>query len=56
MPIVVGVDGSSDSAEALRWALAEARLRGNGCQGNPLLDSLFRPETIGEVRRISVVR
>jgi len=25
--IVVGVDGSEDSKEALRWALAEARLR-----------------------------
>ena len=26
--IVVGVDGSAESKEALRWALAEARLRG----------------------------
>jgi nucleotide-binding universal stress UspA family protein len=26
--IVVGVDGSAGSVEALRWALAEARLRG----------------------------
>jgi nucleotide-binding universal stress UspA family protein len=26
--IVVGVDGSEESNEALRWALAEARLRG----------------------------
>jgi nucleotide-binding universal stress UspA family protein len=26
--IVVGVDGSSESTHALRWALAEARLRG----------------------------
>jgi nucleotide-binding universal stress UspA family protein len=28
MAIVVGVDGSDASKEALRWALAEARLRG----------------------------
>lgn len=27
-PIVVGVDGSEDSAQALRWAVAEAALRG----------------------------
>lgn len=27
-PIVVGVDGSAGSAAALRWALAEARVRG----------------------------
>jgi nucleotide-binding universal stress UspA family protein len=27
-PIVVGVDGSAGSAAALRWGLAEARLRG----------------------------
>ena len=26
--IVVGVDGSEDSRDALRWALAEAELRG----------------------------
>jgi nucleotide-binding universal stress UspA family protein len=30
--IVVGVDGSEDSARALDWALAEARLRGTGCR------------------------
>ena len=28
MTIVVGVDGSAESTEALRWAIAEARLRG----------------------------
>jgi nucleotide-binding universal stress UspA family protein len=27
-PIVVGIDGSTGSVEALRWAAAEARLRG----------------------------
>jgi nucleotide-binding universal stress UspA family protein len=27
--IVVGVDGSTESQEALRWALAEAKLRGS---------------------------
>ncbi len=26
--IVVGIDGSDESKEALRWALEEARLRG----------------------------
>lgn len=30
--IVVGVDGSDDSKEALRWALAEAELRGSTVQ------------------------
>ena len=30
MAIVVGVDGSGQSREALRWALEEARLRGTG--------------------------
>jgi nucleotide-binding universal stress UspA family protein len=30
MAIVVGVDGSNESMEALRWALGEARLRGTG--------------------------
>jgi nucleotide-binding universal stress UspA family protein len=30
MAIVVGIDGSNESLEALRWALGEARLRGTG--------------------------
>ena len=28
MEVIVGVDGSAESREALRWALEEARLRG----------------------------
>jgi nucleotide-binding universal stress UspA family protein len=32
MGIVVGVDGSEESIRALRWALAEARLRGRTVQ------------------------
>lgn len=32
MAIVVGVDGSDESAAALRWAVDEARLRGVGVQ------------------------
>jgi nucleotide-binding universal stress UspA family protein len=30
MTLVVGVDGSAESVEALRWAVKEARLRGTG--------------------------
>jgi hypothetical protein len=30
MAIVVGIDGSNESLEALRWALGEARLQGTG--------------------------
>ncbi len=42
--IVVGVDASDPSLDALRWALAEARLRGAEVQ---LVHAFPRPELVG---------
>jgi nucleotide-binding universal stress UspA family protein len=42
--IVVGVDASEPSLEALRWALAEARLRGAELE---LVHAFPRPELVG---------
>ena len=50
--LVVGVDGSPGGAKALRWAVAEARLRGVSLQlvhawMVPLIDALPEPWAIG---------
>jgi nucleotide-binding universal stress UspA family protein len=42
--IVVGVDSSATSLKALRWALAEARLRGSSVE---LVHAFPRPELVG---------
>jgi nucleotide-binding universal stress UspA family protein len=42
--IVVGVDSSKTSLKALRWALAEARLRGSELE---LVHAFPRPELVG---------
>jgi nucleotide-binding universal stress UspA family protein len=42
--IVVGVDSSKTSLKALRWALAEAELRGTSLQ---LVHAFPRPELVG---------
>ena len=54
--IVVGVDGSDGSRRALRWALAEARLRGSTVQAVtawPTRDAVTRMEQLdaAEARR-----
>ncbi len=42
--IVVGVDSSKTSLKALRWAIAEAELRGSGLM---LVHAFPRPELVG---------
>jgi len=42
--IVVGVDSSATSLKALRWALAEAKLRGSDVE---LVHAFPRPELVG---------
>lgn len=48
--IVVGVDGSPSSAQALHWALAEARLRGAAVR---VVHAWEFPYTEGEIARLA---
>jgi nucleotide-binding universal stress UspA family protein len=54
--VVVGVDGSAGAGEALRWAVAEARLRGTRLRVVHAWESGFTGMAGGVARHFSAVR